>query len=199
MSWTADEAYLAHHGIKGQRWGVRRFQEKDGDYTAAGRARYGIGDGQKKRSLADSLGDDRDRSGQIKRRLNELDKERAKTQYNKQVAEFKKNKKEFKNPDANTKKYDKTIAKSNKSLSDIKKETDHLLKQATANGYKIDSKQAIRDVKAGKQFFLYGNVSVGGARVYDGLSGLSMSKINEHFTGTDSRMEGTKYYVAKNK
>ena len=32
-------AYLAHHGVKGQRWGVRRFQNKDGSLTAAGKNR----------------------------------------------------------------------------------------------------------------------------------------------------------------
>lgn len=31
---------LYHHGIKGQRWGVRRFQSPDGTLTAAGKARY---------------------------------------------------------------------------------------------------------------------------------------------------------------
>ncbi|MBQ8829124.1 MAG: hypothetical protein IJ022_03420 [Burkholderiaceae bacterium] len=31
---------LKHHGIKGQRWGVRRFQKKDGSLTAAGKKRY---------------------------------------------------------------------------------------------------------------------------------------------------------------
>jgi hypothetical protein len=31
--------YLIHHGIKGQRWGVRRFQNEDGTYTAAGKKR----------------------------------------------------------------------------------------------------------------------------------------------------------------
>ena len=31
--------YLAHHGIKGQRWGVRRYQNEDGSLTAEGRAR----------------------------------------------------------------------------------------------------------------------------------------------------------------
>lgn len=31
--------YLQHHGIKGQKWGVRRFQNADGSYTAAGKKR----------------------------------------------------------------------------------------------------------------------------------------------------------------
>ena len=31
--------YLKHHGIKGQRWGIRRYQNPDGSLTAAGRLR----------------------------------------------------------------------------------------------------------------------------------------------------------------
>lgn len=34
---------LYHHGIKGQKWGIRRFQNKDGSLTAAGRKRRGEG------------------------------------------------------------------------------------------------------------------------------------------------------------
>lgn len=33
--------YLAHHGIKGMRWGIRRFQNEDGSLTPAGERRYG--------------------------------------------------------------------------------------------------------------------------------------------------------------
>ena len=35
---------LRHHGIKGQKWGVRRFQNKDGSLTADGKKRYGADD-----------------------------------------------------------------------------------------------------------------------------------------------------------
>lgn len=31
---------LTHHGIKGMKWGIRRYQNKDGSLTSAGRERY---------------------------------------------------------------------------------------------------------------------------------------------------------------
>ena len=34
--------YLYHHGIKGQKWGVRRFRNADGTLTAAGKKRAKI-------------------------------------------------------------------------------------------------------------------------------------------------------------
>lgn len=37
-----EDIYLAHHGIMGQKWGVRRFQNRDGTLTPAGKERYHI-------------------------------------------------------------------------------------------------------------------------------------------------------------
>lgn len=39
------EAELYHHGTKGMKWGVRRYQNPDGSLTAAGRKRYTNSDG----------------------------------------------------------------------------------------------------------------------------------------------------------
>ena len=40
---TAESTELYHHGIKGQRWGIRRYQNSDGSLKTAGYAHYGYG------------------------------------------------------------------------------------------------------------------------------------------------------------
>ena len=49
--------YLAHHGIKGQKHGVRRWQNPDGSLTPAGRAHYGVGAAREKAgAIVNSVG-----------------------------------------------------------------------------------------------------------------------------------------------
>ena len=57
---------LKHHGIKGQKWGVRRFQNPDGSWTAAGAQRYGAGgNGGQKKSFGGS-GSSSNKSDRVK-------------------------------------------------------------------------------------------------------------------------------------
>lgn len=53
-----NKTYLSHHGILGQKWGIRRFQNKDGTYTAEG----------KRRRREDSYSDDYKRVRDLKRK-----------------------------------------------------------------------------------------------------------------------------------
>ena len=80
--YNTDLSYLEHHGIKGQKWGVRRFQNVDGTYTEAGRKRYDIGkpresSNQSSIALRGNAGSG-GVSGFIKKRQNEMQEYQAK-------------------------------------------------------------------------------------------------------------------------
>lgn len=58
MDYIFTNGELYHFGIKGQKWGVRRFQNSDGTFNEAGKKRYfddGAGDNYKKISKANKM------------------------------------------------------------------------------------------------------------------------------------------------
>lgn len=59
---------LCHHGVKGQKWGVRRFQNKNGSLTNAGKKRREIEKSENKLIKQERLKDSRNR-----RKLSEVD------------------------------------------------------------------------------------------------------------------------------
>ena len=74
---------LQHHGIKGQKWGVRRFQNPDGSLTAAGQKRYG----KQYKKLAVAATKDYTKHGT---QLYVKAQNRAAEQFNKTIEEFNK-------------------------------------------------------------------------------------------------------------
>lgn len=58
---------LAHYGVKGMKWGVRRYQNKDGSLTSAGRKRYN--DDVSKKEKQDKVETDEERKRRIRRNV----------------------------------------------------------------------------------------------------------------------------------
>lgn len=62
--------FLCHYGTKGMKWGIRRYQNKDGSLTAEGRERYGGEHAEKYRSKllkrAEKLAKSRNETKRIK-------------------------------------------------------------------------------------------------------------------------------------
>jgi hypothetical protein len=92
--------FIAHYGIKGQKWGVRRYQNEDGSLTNAGKKRYGTAENFEKQYPIDkkkadvatiNSGKDAARNAkEINRNLKEMEKEKTskkQKQANKQIEE----------------------------------------------------------------------------------------------------------------
>lgn len=61
--------YLCHHGVKGQKWGQRRYQNEDGTLTEEGKARYGDGEEGVNRYEADAAERDAYRKSQRNQKI----------------------------------------------------------------------------------------------------------------------------------
>ena len=70
-----ENSMLLHYGIKGMKWGVRRYQNKDGTLTAAGEKRY---DRDKQENAAKKKENRIDTSNPDPRRWAQEDLERSK-------------------------------------------------------------------------------------------------------------------------
>lgn len=75
---------ISHHGIKGMRWGIRRFQNSDGSLTNEGKKRYSTdGDSKSKKSNFNSLKNMSD--DELIRRLGRLEKEKRYIDLNNEI------------------------------------------------------------------------------------------------------------------
>ena len=153
--------YLAHHGILGMKWGVRRYQNKDGSLTAAGMRRYSAPEGyMTAKKYQNRLNDVSTATDMLSNKISNKENIRGKLVSSKAKTDA------YINFDGGTaleraksKLLDKAIGKVDESINrNVEtrekgyKEMASLIESLQNSGYKITAKPSVKNVNAGKDY-----------------------------------------------
>ena len=162
--------YLAHHGVKGQKWGVRRYQNEDGSLTSAGVKRYN--------------------SGTYAKSLNRLDTDISKTIHKRAKNEIAIQKAARKGDTEKVKELTNARKEADRAIAAGRKTQEKMLGEARKNNVQISAKKTVRYVNTGKMVM---------ANIIAGIPGsltigmLDVATANRYGAEAGGFVEGTKY------
>lgn len=130
---------LEHHGVKGQKWGKRRYQNKDGSLTPLGYKHWGIGTGfkdkvskvietSKQNREQKSYERDVKQAEKAQKQLEENARKREIQELKNQAAATKRETKQLKNVERQIKKDERAAKKEARDTKKIEKKKEELLK-----------------------------------------------------------------------
>ena len=135
---------LQHHGILGMHWGVRRYQNKDGSYTSAGKKRYGIEGERSTKQLSDAM-TDYTTAKEIAKYNHDYYYKRLNKGFSSKILNSKLGKKTKKEYEGYIEKYKDVMSKADEQIEKFRKEAEN-------KGYKITEKQVLKNVNTGADY-----------------------------------------------
>lgn len=117
-----DHNYLKHHGILGQKWGIRRFQNPDGSLTEEGKKRYGVQTEKQANRLA------KYQERQYKKASKEYERQRTLAESQLERAQISREKYRIKGNTKKVERLDEKIADYKNSIRKGKRISDQVLK-----------------------------------------------------------------------
>lgn len=179
--------YIAHHGILGQKHGVRNgppYPLSAQDHSAAERNAGW-------RASLKSGGSGHNYARKIKKELNRLDTQQSKAIYNRNKAEYQEAKAIRKGNAEKASEWAKKKTGWDDYIKSSEKETWKLIGDAAAAGYDVHSKKALRDVNYGKRMAAHILGGILGGTAYQAMSVSS--------SGQTGLVEGNKFNVKRSK